>query len=94
MNCTNEESARFPVATIASSVWAALQLESIFDTEKVTFKEELVRFGYLGPTDASYTYDPLAAHFEIHIEQVPILEDEKKMEQSPECKFIIGIKLL
>ncbi|KAG7192814.1 uncharacterized protein KQ657_001269 [Scheffersomyces spartinae] len=82
---TNEEGARFPVNTIASAVWAGLQtkeyaydLESIYDTDRVTFGGELSRIGYKGETDASHVTNPLAAHFEIHIEQGPILEEENK----------------
>lgn len=82
---TNEEGARFPVATVASGVWAGMHpvdyaygLQSIYDTEKVTFEDELIRIGYKGETESSHIANPLAAHFEIHIEQGPILEDEKK----------------
>lgn len=82
---TNEEGARFPVSTIASAVWAGLKpieyayaLESVYDTDKVTFGSELVRIGYKGETEASHITNPLDAHFEIHIEQGPILEEENK----------------
>lgn len=38
-------------------------------------KQELSRIGYLGDTPASHTSFPIGAHFELHIEQGPILED-------------------
>ena len=41
-------------------------------------KTELERIGYLGSTPASHKAMPLAAHFELHIEQGPILEAEQK----------------
>ncbi|ODQ63431.1 amidase [Nadsonia fulvescens var. elongata DSM 6958] len=81
----NEEGARFPRSMMASAVWAetlplqeAYEMKSITETEVKTVKEELIRIGYLGETPASYRLNPLAAHFELHIEQGPILEDSKK----------------
>lgn len=41
-------------------------------------KEELERIGFLGNIAASYKAQPLAAHFELHIEQGPILQDEAR----------------
>lgn len=49
------------------------------DAEPVTVEHELKRIGYLGETAASYLANPIKAHFEIHIEQGPILEDEDKL---------------
>lgn len=43
-----------------------------------TMKSELERIGYLGNVPASYRATPMTAHFELHIEQGPILEAEKK----------------
>ena len=37
-------------------------------------KDELSRIGYLGDVPASYKAMPIAAHFELHIEQGPQLE--------------------
>ncbi|KAK6454036.1 beta alanine synthase [Scheffersomyces xylosifermentans] len=86
INWTNEEGARFPMSIMASSVWAenipletAYKLESVTDAEPVTVEHELKRIGYLGPNKASYKTNPIKAHFEIHIEQGPVLEDEKKL---------------
>lgn len=85
VNWTNEEGARFPMSIMASSVWSqqvakedAYKLESITDPEPVSVKSELERIGYLGAVPASYKENPLAAHFELHIEQGPILEGEEK----------------
>jgi acetylornithine deacetylase/succinyl-diaminopimelate desuccinylase-like protein len=43
-----------------------------------TLRSELARQGYLGETPASYRANPMSAHFELHIEQGPILEMEKQ----------------
>ncbi|RDW75584.1 hypothetical protein BP5796_06405 [Coleophoma crateriformis] len=80
INWTNEEGARFPISMIASGVWAgAIPLEAAYNLVEVgggqaTQKSELERIGYLGPLKASHTTNPIAAHFELHIEQGPILE--------------------
>lgn len=38
--------------------------------------DELKRIGFLGDTPALYKENPLLAHFEVHIEQGPILQRE------------------
>lgn len=84
----SEEGARFPLVTVSSGVWAgAIPLETAWNCEEVTppvdgssrqtMKQELERIGYLGQTPASYEAQPIGAHFELHIEQGPILEDER-----------------
>lgn len=92
VNWTNEEGARFPMMAVASGVWAeAVPLEKAWGLaevsaskgqdgtmEKRTMKEELARIGYLGKEKASFRQNPFAAHFELHIEQGPILEKEKR----------------
>ncbi|ODV66836.1 beta alanine synthase [Hyphopichia burtonii NRRL Y-1933] len=85
INWTNEEGARFPMSIMASSLWSEqvdkktiYNLKSVTDSEPVTVEHELKRIGYLGDTKASYKHNPIAAHFEIHIEQGPILENEHK----------------
>lgn len=40
----------------------------------ITAGAELQRIGYAGTTPCSYEANPLGAHFEIHIEQGPVLE--------------------
>lgn len=88
VNWTNEEGARFPMMAVASGVWAeAVPLDTAWnlaevsageDGTKKTMKQELERIGYLGEQKASYKSFPFAAHFELHIEQGPILEMEKR----------------
>lgn len=88
VNWTNEEGARFPMMAVASGVWAeAVPLETAWklaevnagdDGTRKTMKEELERIGYLGQQPASYRHFPFAAHFELHIEQGPILEMERR----------------
>ncbi|CAN6638755.1 hypothetical protein TRVA0_017S00958 [Trichomonascus vanleenenianus] len=80
---TNEEGARFPKAMVSSGVWSecipledAYALQDINDPQH-TMKSELERIGFKGDTKASYKANPLSAHFEMHIEQGPILEAEK-----------------
>ena len=88
VNWTNEEGARFPMMAVSSGVWAdAVPLDTAWnlaevsaseDGKKHTMKEELERIGYLGETKASHKENPIAAHFEVHIEQGPILENESR----------------
>ncbi|KJZ79604.1 hypothetical protein HIM_01073 [Hirsutella minnesotensis 3608] len=87
VNWTNEEGARFPKSMVASVVWAghiplqeAWELRDIYDPSR-SMRGELERIGYLGKTpcssDAEHGF-PLGAHFELHIEQGPILEEKGK----------------
>ncbi|BAN48169.1 Zn-dependent hydrolase [Metapseudomonas resinovorans] len=75
---TNEEGARFSPAMIGSGVWAgAFDLaygHGRTDRQGLSIGNELERIGYLGDQPASVR--PLAAAFEVHIEQGPILEAE------------------
>jgi len=75
---TNEEGARFSPAMIGSGVWAgAFDLaygHGRADRQGLTLGAELERIGYLGELPAQAR--PLAAAFEVHIEQGPILEAE------------------
>jgi metal-dependent amidase/aminoacylase/carboxypeptidase family protein len=80
INWTNEEGARFPISMVSSGVWAgAIPLQKAYNHQEVgtgtaTQKSELERIGYLGPIEASHKANPIGAHFELHIEQGPILE--------------------
>lgn len=86
VNWTNEEGARFPMSMVSSGVWAeSVPLEKAHNLKSVipandtaTMKSELERIGYLGDVPASYKSSPMAAHFELHIEQGPILEAEDR----------------
>ena len=77
----SEEGARFPMSMVSSGVWAkevplekAHSLPSVVRGERATMRSELARIGYLGEIACSYESTPMAAHFELHIEQGPILE--------------------
>jgi acetylornithine deacetylase/succinyl-diaminopimelate desuccinylase-like protein len=86
VNWTNEEGARFPLSMVSSGVWAeAIPLQKAHGLKSVippndhaTMKSELECIGYLGTLPASYRSMPMAAHFELHIEQGPILEAENR----------------
>ncbi|HEY1931966.1 MAG TPA: M20 family metallo-hydrolase [Acetobacteraceae bacterium] len=77
---TNEEGSRFAPAMLSSGVFAGA-FDNAYayareDREGRKFGDELVRIGYQG--DVPCGSHKLGAHFEIHIEQGPILEDEAK----------------
>ncbi len=82
---TNEEGSRFPPAMGSSGVWAgALERDWIYEKKDVdgkTFGEELEKIGYKGTMPAKHW--PLHAYYELHIEQGPMLEREKKMIGAP-----------
>lgn len=69
---------------IASGVWAGVvPLERAYASKDVsgsgaTVRSELERIQYLGPRPATPEATPMAAHFELHIEQGPILENNKQ----------------
>ena len=79
---TNEEGARFPKMCCASSVWSGAQTvqaqHALQDLQGTEMKSELQRIGFLGKEKCSYIDMPLTAHFELHIEQGPLLEREGK----------------
>lgn len=75
------------MVTVSSGVWArSVPLETAWNCPEVinpsnpprTMKQELERIGFLGDIPASYKATPMAAHFEVHIEQGPILENERQ----------------
>ncbi|HZD26155.1 MAG TPA: Zn-dependent hydrolase [Alphaproteobacteria bacterium] len=77
---TNEEGCRFAPAMMGSGVYTGkLELDDIYaleDNDGKRFRDELERIGYLGATPAKA--GEIAAFLEVHIEQGPILEAEKK----------------
>jgi beta-ureidopropionase / N-carbamoyl-L-amino-acid hydrolase len=81
VNWTNEEGARFAPAMLASGVFAgALSHDFAYartDRDGKTFGAELDRIGYRGPERAGAR--KFSGHFELHIEQGPILEAEGRM---------------
>lgn len=80
VNFTNEEGTRFAPAMVASGVFAGVHtLDWAYDREDadgVKLGDELKRVGYLG--DEEVGARKMHAFFELHIEQGPILEIEKK----------------
>ncbi|OCK74271.1 amidase [Lepidopterella palustris CBS 459.81] len=84
VNWTNEEGARFPMSMLSSGVWAsAIPLTTAHCLRSIhyphpTVSEELSRIGYLGSVPCSYESMPMAAHFELHIEQGPLLESSAR----------------
>jgi beta-ureidopropionase / N-carbamoyl-L-amino-acid hydrolase len=81
VNWTNEEGARFAPAMLASGVFAGVFTPdfaySRTDREGKTFGEELARIGYRGMEKAGAR--KFSGMFELHIEQGPILEHERRM---------------
>ena len=75
---TNEEGSRFAPAMLCSGVFAGAFdrafADSRADREGVTFADALDAIGYRGEEPCGAR--KLAAHFELHIEQGPILEAE------------------
>lgn len=84
----SEEGARFPLSMVASGVWAecipvakAHQLKEVptvassptAASAPESMKSALEKIGYLGSVPCSYKATPMAAHFELHIEQGPHL---------------------
>lgn len=69
---------------LSSGVWAgAVPLETAHNLREIapgtsTLAEELSRIGYLGSTPCSHEHMPMGAHFELHIEQGPLLEMANK----------------
>ena len=79
-NWTNEEGTRFAPPMLASGVFAGMHDEQwAYDREDIEgkkFGDELVRIGWQG--DEVVGNRKMHAFFELHIEQGPILEAEKK----------------
>lgn len=83
----SEEGARFPKSMCSSGVWAgAIPVEKAWDLRDihdpaVTLRSELERHGLLGSVECSHDPKfgyPLGAHFELHIEQGPILQNTER----------------
>lgn len=79
-NWTNEEGTRFAPAMLASGVFAGKHTQDWaygrVDAEGKTFGDELKRIGWVGSEQVGAR--KMHAMFELHIEQGPILEAEKK----------------
>ena len=78
---TNEEGARFEPAMMSSGVITGKFDKDVMlaskDTEGVTFKEALEASGYMGESTNRMTPEKYMALVELHIEQGPVLENEK-----------------
>ncbi len=76
---TNEEGCRFSPAMAGSAVFAGThdeaELAATPDRDGLVFADELARIGYAGPEPVGGR--DVAAFFEAHIEQGPILETEE-----------------
>ncbi|MEM9892053.1 MAG: Zn-dependent hydrolase [Actinomycetota bacterium] len=76
---TNEEGSRFPYSMMGSGVWAGRMplatARGLADIDGITVGDELDRLGWAGGRPARPT--PIAAAYELHIEQGPILEHEQ-----------------
>lgn len=74
------EGARFPKPTMGSGVWAGtIDIEDALRTSEVrggsaTVYSALRQLGFTSKIPASHLAVPMAAHFELHIEQGPVLE--------------------
>lgn len=79
---TNEEGARFPPAMMSSGVVTGKfnkeQMLASKDTKGVTFGEALKASGYEGDITNRLDAKKYKAFLELHIEQGPVLEAEKK----------------
>jgi len=78
---TNEEGARFEPAMMSSGVITGKFDKDVMlaskDTEGITFKEALEASGYMGDIENRMTAEKYKALVELHVEQGPVLEDEK-----------------
>lgn len=78
---TNEEGARFEPAMMSSGVITGKFDKDIMlaskDIEGTTFKEALEASGYMGEIKNRMSPEKYKALVELHIEQGPVLEDEK-----------------
>jgi len=79
---TNEEGARFDPAMMSSGVITGKFDKDVMlaskDSEGVTFKEALEASGYMGEASNRMTAEKYMALVELHVEQGPVLEAEKK----------------
>lgn len=78
-NWTNEEGARFSPPMVASGVFAGKYdldwAHDLISDDGARFGDELARIGYAGDADMG---GPTDAYFELHIEQGPILDVERR----------------
>lgn len=79
---TNEEGVRFPPALMSSGVvtgkFKKETMLAVADNKGVTFGDALKASGYMGAEANRLNTKDYMANLELHIEQGPVLEDEKK----------------
>ncbi|HEY0212028.1 MAG TPA: Zn-dependent hydrolase [Paenirhodobacter sp.] len=82
VNWTNEEGARFSPPMVASGVFVGrYDLDWAYDLiadDGPRLEDELDRIGYKGTRPCASEPDDVDAYFELHIEQGPILDAEKR----------------
>lgn len=91
VNSRHREGSRFPKMCSGSGVWSGteklsechalvpMELQSLSQSsDSINMATELQRIEYLGKTLCLHSYNPLSAHFELHIEQGPLLEKTQK----------------
>ena len=80
VNWTNEEGSRFAPSMLASGVFAGVYEQDWayerLDVNGLRFCDELTRIGWMGDQPAGHITP--RAYYELHIEQGPILEQNKK----------------
>lgn len=83
INWTNEEGSRFSPPMLGSGVYTGRFSRDFAynqrDRAGLRFSDELAHIGFLGSEPCAVAHHPLSAFFELHIEQGPILEAERKM---------------
>lgn len=76
----NEEGARYSPPMMGSGVFTgrftAAEVENAIAQDGARLGDDLDRLGWRGPRPASLAAHPMAAYFEAHIEQGPVLEAE------------------
>ncbi|WP_110113092.1 Zn-dependent hydrolase [Bacillus sp. CGMCC 1.16541] len=87
VNITNEEGARFEPSMMASGVLSGKFEKEVMmkkiDIEGITFEDALKKIGYDGDSENRLT--EATAFLELHIEQGPVLEQEKLSIGVVEC---------
>ncbi len=80
VNWTDEEGSRFGQSLMGSGVWAGqydeARIQALRDIDGASVGDALDAIGYRGPEPARAF--PADSYFELHIEQGPILERERK----------------
>ena len=80
---TNEEGTRFTPVMEGSGVFAGKftveHARAQKDVNGIAMGDALDAIGYAGTAPCGYTGHPVAAYFEAHIEQGPVLENENKV---------------